>query len=177
MRSTCPACGYVQFKNPAPTVSVVIVDGGRVLLGKRGGPPGKGLWSFPAGYVEWDDDFLTTAHQEAREETGLDVEIESVLNVISSFLAPRWHFLSIYVRARPLGGTLVAGDDLEEVAWFSLSEALPRLAFEEDAAILELVAAEGFAGLPVDPGFARPERHDPDGRDGHGPGPEGRQVA
>ena len=163
LRPTCPGCRFVQFTNPAPAVSVLIADGDRVLLGKRLGPPGEGQWAIPSGYVEWEDDFLTTAIHEAREETGLDVEIESVLNVVSSFLAPRWHFLAIYLLAHPIGGELVAGDDLEQVAWFSLAGPLPELAFEEDAAMLELLAAGRLVGLPVDPEFARPpgrgERH------------------
>jgi hypothetical protein len=37
LRPTCPTCGFVQYRNPAPTVSVLVVDGGRVLLGQRGG--------------------------------------------------------------------------------------------------------------------------------------------
>jgi 8-oxo-dGTP diphosphatase len=156
LRPTCPGCRFVQFSNPAPAISVLIAEEDRVLLGKRLEPPGEGQWAIPSGYVEWEDDYLTTAIREAREETGLEVEIESVLNVVSSFLAPRWHFLAVYVLARPIGGELAAGDDLEQVAWFSVLEPLPELAFVEDAAMLELLAAGGLVGLPVDPEFARP---------------------
>ncbi|MGD8793179.1 MAG: NUDIX domain-containing protein [Anaerolineae bacterium] len=155
-RGACPECGFVQFRNPAPTVSVVIVEEGQVLLGKRGGPPGEGMWSFPAGYVEWDDDFLTAARQEAKEETGLEVELQSVVNVVSSFLTPRYHFLSLYLLARPVGGRLVAGSDLLEVAWVPLTGPWPDIVFEEDRAVLEMLAAGDFQALPVDPAFARP---------------------
>jgi 8-oxo-dGTP diphosphatase len=155
-RPACPACGFTQYRNPAPTISVLVVDGDRVLLGQRRGPPGKGRWALPSGYVEWQDDFLTTGIQEVQEETGLDVEIVSILNVVSSFLSPRWHFLSIYLLARIAGGELAAGDDLAKVAWFPASGPWPETAFEEDVAMLEMMAGKEFAGLPVDPEFSRP---------------------
>jgi 8-oxo-dGTP diphosphatase len=156
LRPTCPACGFVQFMNPAPAVSVVIVQEGKVLLGKRTGPPGSGKWAIPSGYIEYEDDFLTTGIREAKEETGLDVEIQSILRVVSSFLSPRFHFVAIYLLARVVGGELIAGDDLEAVAWYPLSGPWPELAFQEDVDVIERYATHGFEGLPVDPGFASP---------------------
>ena len=154
-RPTCSNCGFVQYRNPAPTVSVLVVDGDRVLLGKRGGSPGKGTWSLPSGYVDFEEDFLTTAIRETKEETGLDIEVCSIINVVSSFVSPRYHFLGIYVAARVLGGELAAGDDLEEVAWFPLAGPLPEMGFQEDVGIIEMIA-QGFAGLPVDADYATP---------------------
>jgi 8-oxo-dGTP diphosphatase len=134
---------------------VLVVDGDRLLLGKRGGNPGKGTWSFPSGYVDYEEDFLTTAIRETKEETGLDIEVRSILNVVSSFVSPRFHFLGIYVLARVTGGELVAGDDLEAVAWFPVAGPLPKMGFQEDVSIIEMVT-EGIAGLPVDPACATP---------------------
>ncbi len=154
-RSVCPACGFIRFRNPAPAVSLLIVHGDQVLLGKRGGEPGKGKWGTPSGYVEYEEDFLTTAIRETREETGLEVELESILNVTSSFVSSQYHFLAVYLLARVVGGELVAGDDMEEVAWFPLSGPFPELAFAEDADILVAYARSRFEGLAVDPEFAR----------------------
>ncbi len=148
-RPTCSSCGFVQHRNPAPTVSVLVVEGGRVLLGKRGGEPGKGTWSLPSGYIEYEDDFVTTAIREAKEETGLDVEVKSIIQVVSSFVTPRYHFLGIYVVARVVGGALMAGDDLEAVEWFPLGGPLPEMGFEEDVSILELYGT-GFEGIPIE---------------------------
>jgi len=154
LRPTCPACGFIQFQNPAPTVSIVVVEGDRVLLGRRAGAPGQGLWAFPSGYLEFDDDFLAAGIREAKEETGLDVEIEAIVHVLSSFLAPRWHFFSVFLLARPVGGALTAGDDLEAVAWLSPSDALPEMAFQEDVDLLEAYWSGMLEKLPVDPDFA-----------------------
>jgi hypothetical protein len=75
--------------------------------------------------------------------------------LVSSFLSPRFHFLSVFLLARVVGGELSAGDDLLTARWFSLSEPLPEMAFEEDVATLELYSAQGSDGLPVDPDYAR----------------------
>jgi ADP-ribose pyrophosphatase YjhB (NUDIX family) len=128
----------------------MIVEGERVLLGQRRAAPGVGQWAIPSGYVEYEDDFLTTALHEAKEETGLDVALEAVVNVVSSFLSPRFHFLAVYVVARPVGGTLAAGDDLADVAWFPLAGPLPEMAFQEDVDALQWFAGHRSEGLPVE---------------------------
>jgi ADP-ribose pyrophosphatase YjhB (NUDIX family) len=124
-----------------------------VLLGKRGGSPGKGTWSLPSGYVDYEEDFLTAGIRETKEETGLDVEVCSIINVVSSFVSPRFHFLGLYLVAQVLGGELVAGDDLEAVEWYPVEGPLPEMGFQEDVDIIEM-CARGFAGLPVDPEYA-----------------------
>ena len=105
--------------------------------------------------MEWEDDFLTTAIREVKEETGLDVEIVSIIMVVSSYVSPRYHYMGVYVAARVAGGSLQAGDDLSEVAWFRLDRPLPEMGFREDEYIIELVAGKGHTGLAVDSRYAR----------------------
>lgn len=155
-RSACPNCGYIRYLNPAPAVCLLIVDAGKVLLGRRGSPPGQGKWATPSGYIEYEDDFLTTARREAKEETGLDVSLVSIVNVMSSFVAPGYHFFSVYMLAHVTGGKLRAGDDMEDVGWFPLEGPLPELAFQEDADILATLSHSEWQGLPVDADFAGP---------------------
>jgi ADP-ribose pyrophosphatase YjhB (NUDIX family) len=157
LRPVCPSCGFVQHRNPAPTVSILVVDEGRVLLGKRGGSPGKGTWSLPSGYIDYEEDFLTTAIRETKEETGLDIKVDSIINVVSSFVSPRFHFLGIYVVARVIGGKLEAGDDLEAVEWFLPEGPLPEMGFQEDVDIIQMYT-DGLAGLPIDPNYAISDR-------------------
>jgi 8-oxo-dGTP diphosphatase len=154
-RPTCPGCGFIHFRNPFPTVSILVVQEERVLLGKRSGSPGAGTWAIPSGYIEYGDDFIAAAVREAKEETGLDVEIRSVVNVVSSFVSPRFHFLGIYVLAAAVGGEPVAGDDLEAVDWFPLAGPLPEMGFQEDADVIAWCATHRPAGLPVDLEFVR----------------------
>lgn len=114
-RPACANCRFVQFRNPVPGVVVVIEKENHVLLGKRTGGFGKGKWGLPQGYIEFDEDFLTAAIREAKEETGLDVEIRSILNVVSNLLSPSLHTLAIILLASVVDGELCAGDDLDDV--------------------------------------------------------------
>ena len=132
-RPACPSCRYVQFKNPSPGVVVLIQEDDQVLLGRRSGRVGTNKWGLPMGYIEHDEDFLTAAIREVKEETGLDVEIRSILSVVSNFLSPRLHTLAIILLARVIGGEPNAADDLEELQWFPLAGPLPEMAFEADA--------------------------------------------
>ena len=94
-RPACPGCGFVHYRNPDPGVVIVVEKDGCVLLGRRRGGFGKGKWGLPQGYIEFEEDFLTAAIREVREETGLEVEIRSILNVVSNLLSPRLHTLAI----------------------------------------------------------------------------------
>ena len=148
-RPTCPDCEFVHYRNPAPAVAILILDGDKILLGKRGTDPGKGEWAAPSGYIEFEDDFITTAIQEAKEETGLDIQVEYIYNLISSFYSPNFHFLAIYLIAQVVGGELNPGDDLVEVAWYPLSGPFPKLAFQEDADVLKWLVNNDSKGIMV----------------------------
>ena len=158
VRPVCPSCGFIQFKNPSPSVVVLVVEEGQVLLGQRLGEPCIGKWAPPSGYIEFHDDFISAGVREVKEETGLEVEIQSVLNVVSCFLTSRYHFLAITLQARVIGGNLLAGDDLNPVDWFPLSQPLPEMAFDEDIYAIGLYKRAEFPALPVDPDFASPRR-------------------
>jgi ADP-ribose pyrophosphatase YjhB (NUDIX family) len=157
-RPACPNCRFVQFRNPSPGVVVLIEKDGQVLLGRRSGSYGAKKWGLSQGFIEFDEDFVTAAIREVKEETGLDVEIRSLLSVVSNFLSPRLHTLAIVLLARVVDGELCAADDLEAVAWFPLSGPWPEMAFEADAHICERYYRTQLAGAPVDPSYAVVER-------------------
>jgi 8-oxo-dGTP diphosphatase len=155
-RPTCSSCGFVQFRNPVPGVVVVIEQEGCVLLGKRRGGYGEGKWGLPQGYIEFDEDYLSAAIREVKEETGLDVEIRSILNVVSNLLSPRLQTLAIVLLAGVVGGQLCAADDMEHLEWVPMSGPLPEMAFEADEHIVERYQTKQTGvGLAVDPDFAR----------------------
>jgi ADP-ribose pyrophosphatase YjhB (NUDIX family) len=153
-RPACPKCRFVQFRNPTPGVVVLIEEDGQVLLGKRSGSYGTGKWGLPMGFIEFDEDFLTAAIREVKEETGLDIEIRSILSVVSNFLSSRLHTLAIILLARVVGGKPNAADDLESLEWFPLAGPLPEVAFEADAHICERYYRTQLEGAPVDPRYA-----------------------
>jgi ADP-ribose pyrophosphatase YjhB (NUDIX family) len=137
---------------------VLIEKDGQVLLGKRSGSYGTGKWGLPQGFIEFDEDFLSATIREVKEETGLDVEIRSILSVVSNFLSPSLHTLAVVLLAHVIGGELHAADDLEAVEWFPLAGPLPEMAFEADAHICERYYKTQLEGAPVDPGYAIKDR-------------------
>jgi ADP-ribose pyrophosphatase YjhB (NUDIX family) len=131
-------------------VVVVIVQDGNVLLGKRSGGFGVGKWGLPQGYIETDEDYLSAAVREVKEETGLDVEIRSIINVVSNLISARHHTLAVVLLANAVGGQPMPGDDLSELRWVPLSGPLPEMAFDADRMIIEKCRGTDLRwGLPV----------------------------
>lgn len=131
----CTACGHITYRNPAVGVAVVLLDGSTILLGRRSGGRYGGRWCIPCGYVEWDEDIRAAARREMREETGLEVGLGEVVAVHSNFHDRAKQTVGVWFRGRIIGGTLRAGDDLDQLAYFPL-DAPPLLAFPTDAQVV-----------------------------------------
>ncbi len=155
-RAVCTSCGRVRYRNPAPGVAVVISDDERVLLvRRRAGCQGAGNWGLPAGFVEYDEDFLSAAHREAREETGLEIELTGLANLSSNFHHEGLHSLVGVVCARPVGGVLRPGDDVDATRWAPLRGPHPDLAFAGDRQALIALADGRLPLLPIDSRYRR----------------------
>lgn len=149
-RPVCTGCGRVRYRNPLPGVAVVIREAGRVLLARR-----RGAWGVPAGFVEYDEDYLSAAHREVREETGLEIELTGLANPSSNFVRPDLHSLVGVVCARRIGGTLRPGDDVDALRWAPLRGAHGGVGFEGDRLALQALAEERLPVLPIDSRFRR----------------------
>jgi ADP-ribose pyrophosphatase YjhB (NUDIX family) len=143
-RPTCPACGYVRYRNPAVGVAVVLRDeAGRVLLGRRSSGEYAGLWCIPCGYVEWDEDVREAAVREFAEETGLTVALGGVVAVHSNFHNPRQHTVGVWFEGHTPSGQLHPSDgELDALAFVDPAQP-PPLAFPTDARVLADLAASG----------------------------------
>jgi 8-oxo-dGTP diphosphatase len=116
---------------------VVFNDDGRLLMVRRGrGASRSGLWSIPAGFVDYGEEIRTAAARELLEETGLIADVGDVVFVASNFHDPAKLTVGIWFAGTVTGGTLEAGDDADAVGWFDLGN-LPPLAFDTDAAFIE----------------------------------------
>lgn len=136
-RPACESCGYVHWRNPGVGAAAVARDAtGRILLVRRGPDATKsGLWSIPAGFVDYGEDVRDGAVRELREETGLTADIGRPVWVATNFHDPSKVTVGIWFDATVTGGELAAGDDAVEVGWFDLDH-LPAMAFETDEAYI-----------------------------------------
>ncbi len=141
-RLVCRGCDFVFYRNPAVGVAVIVMEEGRILLGRRSRGQYRDQWCIPCGYVEWGEDVRDAACREFLEETGLQVELGSVYNVHSNFHNPESLTVGIWFWGKIIGGELKADDDLAEVKYFPLDQLPEALAFPTDLLILEKLREE-----------------------------------
>jgi 8-oxo-dGTP diphosphatase len=134
-RPVCPGCGYVHFCDPKVAAIALIEQDGQVLLTRRAAEPAKGRWTLPGGFVDCDEDPRDAAARECREETGLQVAIDGLVEVTYGKAHIDGADIVIVYRGRLIGGAPVARDDADAVAFFGRDE-LPLLAFASTEAIL-----------------------------------------
>ncbi|HSL29190.1 MAG TPA: NUDIX hydrolase [Anaerolineales bacterium] len=136
VRPVCPQCGWIHFVDPKVAAAVLIEQEGRVLLVRRSNEPFRGLWTLPAGFINGGEDPAEAAARECFEETGLNVRVMRVLDIISGREHPRGADFIIVYQATVVGGELKPDDDADAVEWFA-REDLPPLAFRATQKVLE----------------------------------------
>jgi ADP-ribose pyrophosphatase YjhB (NUDIX family) len=99
---------------------------------------------MPCGYVEWGEEVREAARRELLEETGFQVRVGPVYAVHSNFHNPQSLTVGIWFRGEVVGGELQAGDDLDQVGYFSL-DALPAPLAFTDRLVLEQLRVELLA--------------------------------
>jgi len=127
-RPVCTRCGFVFYLDPKIAVGTIIrTDSDRLVLVRRAIDPGYGKWVFPGGYVDRGETLVAAAIREAREECGLDIRLEGLVNIYS--YAGRAPVIVVYA-ATALGGELCADDECLEAGVFETA-AIPwtNLAF------------------------------------------------
>ena len=125
----CSKCGteLPNFRNPVPTVDIIIEVGGGIVLIERKNPPYG--WALPGGFVDYGESFETAAVREALEETSLEVELIRQFRTYSDPARdPRQHTASTVFIAQA-SGTPTGADDALQAKIFT-RENLPELAFD-----------------------------------------------
>jgi ADP-ribose pyrophosphatase YjhB (NUDIX family) len=136
-RLICTVCGFVFYLDPKIAVGTIIgTDDDRIVLVQRSIEPGYGKWVFPGGYVDRGEQIHEAAIREAREESGLEVRIDRLINVYS--YAGRSPIIIVFA-ATAVGGSLCADDECldartfghEDIPWDELAFRSTREALRE----------------------------------------------
>lgn len=112
---------------PRVGVGAIVVHEGKILLVKRGGEPGRGLWAIPGGKLKLGETLQECAAREILEETGLTVKIGACIYVFDFVERDgdgkiKYHYVILDFAARYVAGELKAADDAAEAGFFTPEE-------------------------------------------------------
>jgi len=128
-----------QRRTPLLAVDAVIIKDDEIALIKRKNPPFKDMYALPGGFVEYGETTENACVREAKEETGLDVEIVKLVGVYSDpGRDPRGHVISIVYLCKPKTANIKAGSDAKEAQWIKIEEIKKgeiKLAFDHEKII------------------------------------------
>jgi len=138
----------VNTREPHVGCGAAIVQDGRLLLVKRRKPPEAGCWNLPGGRVEWGEHAADAAKREIFEETGLEIEIVSLLDVVEMIGLDDQHWVSPTYLARVVAGVAEnrEPDRAEAVVWAPLDAPPQPLAMAARVALARLREARFRAG-------------------------------
>jgi len=128
-RLVCSSCAFVFYQNPVPAAGVILIEDGQLLWVQRRDDPRKGLWTLPAGFVEYDENVEECAVREMKEETGIDVELTGLFNAYMAMDDPRARVVLLLYTCRRVGGELKPGDDAIDAQFFPVDKP-PEIAFK-----------------------------------------------
>ena len=117
-----------SYRNPVPTVDIIIEMDGRIVLIERKNEPAG--WALPGGFVDYGETLASAARREAKEETELDIELVELFHMYSDPARdPRQHTVSAVFIARA-DGEPTGGDDAAEAKLFTRDELPAPLVFD-----------------------------------------------
>jgi ADP-ribose pyrophosphatase YjhB (NUDIX family) len=119
-RLVCTRCGSVLYLDPKVAVGTIIrTTDARLVLVRRAIEPGYGLWVFPGGYVDRGEEITAAAIREAREEAGLEVRLDGLVNIYSY---PGRPLIIVVYAASIVGGELCTDEECLEAGLFTPDE-------------------------------------------------------
>lgn len=122
---------------PGLAVIVAVIDDNKILLTKR---EDFEVWCLPGGGVENGESLAEAGIREAKEETGIEVELTSLVGVYSR-IGGMWSDVhAVLFRARPIGGelTLQPGETIE-VAYFPFDQIPDELLYGHKQRIMDAI--------------------------------------
>ena len=112
---------------PVVGVGAVIVKECKIALIKRGNEPSKGRWTIPGGLVELAESPEQAVIREAKEETGLEVDNPTLIDVVSNVDFDekgkvKYHYVIVDYFVQVKKGIPQASSDALELSWVPFEE-------------------------------------------------------
>lgn len=135
----CSECLFVDYRNPRPTVTALVLYQNKLLLTKRAERPFKGWWDLPGGFIDRGERPEQAVIRELKEETNLDIKIKKIFGIYpgtypSSF-GP-FYILSLVYMANSPTKSLEALDDVSESRWFAKKDMPKKIAFDSNQLVI-----------------------------------------
>ena len=129
----------INQKVPKVGAGAVIIKDDKVLLSKRKGSHGDGMWGSTGGHLEFGESPFETAKREALEELGIEIgniEFATCMNLIMEGK----HYIDISFTAEIISGEPInqEPEKIEEIGWFPL-DSLPTPLFEPVKVVIESI--------------------------------------
>jgi ADP-ribose pyrophosphatase YjhB (NUDIX family) len=115
---------------PIPGVSVLVIDGERVLLVRRGKEPNRDSWALPGGRIEPGERPAEAAVRETAEETAIVIDNLREIDAVDVVADEGNRYAITVFSARYRSGVIRAGDDAAEARWVALAD-IPGLRVTE----------------------------------------------
>jgi 8-oxo-dGTP diphosphatase len=110
-----------EYKNPTPTVDVILERESKILMVRRKKDPYKDHLALPGGFVNEGETVEEAMKREAMEETSLEVHPLEILGVYSDPKRdPRKHIVTVVFVGIIVSGDLRANDDAAGIEWIQL---------------------------------------------------------
>lgn len=121
------SCGAVVIRKIDKNIETLIIQ----MLG--------GHWSFPKGHVENNETEIETALREIKEETNLDVVIDTRFREISTY-SPKPDVLKdviYFIAISKCDDVIIQKEELLNASWVEIHEAVNQITYEDDRKILK----------------------------------------
>lgn len=117
-----------KYRNPVPTVDIIIQYKGKIILIERKNPPYG--WAIPGGFVEYGESLEEAAVREAKEETSLNIRlVEQFRSYSRPDRDPRQHTITTVFIADGWGEPK-ADDDAKGIGLFDEDNLPENIVFD-----------------------------------------------
>ena len=136
----CTSCQFVNYQNPRPTATALVLYKNKLLLTKRGRTPFKGWWDLPGGFVDRGEHPTKTAVRELKEETGLHIKLKKVFGIYTGTYPHKtepFNIVTVVYLANSPSRSLEALDDVVDSKWFDRNSLPKKIAFDSNQKIVK----------------------------------------